>query len=301
VGSEMCIRDSFDTPTLVLYYRKDIFQQLGLTPPATWDEHFANVQKIQKSGSAPFGAASMAAPDISIVYEYQAHLRSFGGVLWEFNGNTIIPAMNNDKAIAALENYVRFRPYCDPGSGYYNWDDVFNSISHRSAATGLLWNGYANWMNDPGRSLVTGLVGYAMNPAGPAGSFHPFAGSGVGVSRYTKNPEMAWLWIQWATAKGTQEAMVLDQYHVYPTRSSVTQSPPVSSVLATDSLAIAKLSDDIWKSNAVTTLVGFPLWLQAATILEQQLNEAWTGVISPSAALAAAQTNIEKQVGALSF
>jgi hypothetical protein len=86
----------------------------------------------------------MAGTDVAIVYEYQAHLSSFGGVLWEVEGTTIIPVMNNDKAIAALENFVRFQPYSDPGSSYFAWEDVFNSVSHRSAATGLLWNGYAN-------------------------------------------------------------------------------------------------------------------------------------------------------------
>ncbi|MDA4118725.1 MAG: extracellular solute-binding protein, partial [Thaumarchaeota archaeon] len=90
----------FDTPTMVLFYRTDVFDQLGLTPPANWDDHFANCQAIQKAGLTPFGSVSMAGTDISIIYEYQAHLSSFGGVLWDFDGNTIIPAMNNDKAIA---------------------------------------------------------------------------------------------------------------------------------------------------------------------------------------------------------
>jgi len=47
-------------------------------------------------------------------------------------------------------------------------------------------------------------------------------------------------------------------------------------------------------------LIGFPKWLQAATVLELQLNKAWTGALSPSDALAAAQTQLE-QMGTLSF
>jgi multiple sugar transport system substrate-binding protein len=287
---------------MVLFYRRDVFNKLGLTLPKTWDDHFANVRQITRAGSpdAPFGSVSMAGPDVSIIYEYQAHLSSFGGILWEFDGNTIIPAMNNDKAIAALEDFVRFEPYCDPGSFYSTWYDVFNSIAHKSAATGLLWNGYAQWMEDNQRSLVPGLMGYTQNPAGPQGAFHPFAGSGVGVSRYTKNPEMAWLWVQWATAKGTQEAMILDQYHVFPSRSSVTSAPVVASELGTSALGIANLTNQIWQSNAVTTLIGFPLWLQVSTLLAIALNEAWSGALSPAQALAQAQTRIEA-IGKLSF
>src|SRR5205814_8777645 len=129
-------------------------------------------------------------------------ISSFRGVRWLYDLTTIMPAINNDKMIAILVNIVRLEPYSITVSFYFTWDVVFNLISLRSAATGLLWNGFSQWMNDTQRSLVPGLVGYAQNPSGPNGSFHPYAGSGVGVSRYSKNPEMAWLWTQWATSKG---------------------------------------------------------------------------------------------------
>jgi ABC-type glycerol-3-phosphate transport system substrate-binding protein len=105
---------------------------------------------------------------------------------------------------------------------------------------------------------------------------------------------MAWLWIQWATAKGTQEATILDQYHVYPTRASVTESPEVSSQLVTGSIAIANLTNQIWKSNSTTTLIGFPQWLSASIILANTLNKAWIRAASPTDALAGAQTKMEQ-------
>ncbi len=290
----------FDTPTLVLFYRTDVFEKLGLTPPATWDEHFANCQAIQKSGLTPFASASMANLDVSIVYEYQAHLAGFGGDLWEVDGNTIIPNVNTDTGLAALEDFVRFQPLSDPGSATYTWEGAFSSVSHEYAAQALMFDGFTTWMNDPQRSLVTGLVAVAQNPAGPQGRFHPYAGSGVGVSRYSKNPEMAWLWVQWATAKGTQEAKILGQYHNYPTRTSVTQAPEVASVLQTSGLATAKLVNEIWQSNSLTTLLGFPRWLQASTVLGSALNSAWTGSVSPKDALAGAQSKLEA-MGTLSF
>ncbi len=290
----------FDTPTLVLFYRTDIYQELGLTPPATWDEHFANSQAIQKSGLTPFGSASMAGTDVSIIYEYQAHLSDFGGSLWEVEGNTIVPTLNTDAALAALEDFVRFESVSDPGSFSYTWDDVFNSVSHKTAPHALMFDGYANWMNNSQRSLVSGLVGYAKLPAGPKGSWHPYAGSGIGVSRYSRNPEMAWLWIQWAVAKGAQEAKILGPYHNYPTRSSVAEAPEVASSLQTSSLAMAKLVSEIWGADAITTLLGFPQWLAASNIIAEALNTAWTGTVAPSSALTSAQAKLE-QLGTLTF
>jgi multiple sugar transport system substrate-binding protein len=290
----------FDTPTMVLFYRTDVFQKLGLSPPVTWDDHFANCKAIQKSQLTPFGSASTAAAGVSVIYEYQAHLASFGGSLWAIDGNTITPTVNTDVGLAALEDYIRFAPFSDPGSVSYTFGDIFDSVGHEYSAQALMFDGFETWLNDPQRSYTSGVIGAARIPAGPKGSFSPYAGSGVGVSRYSKNPEMAWLWAQWATAKGTQEAKILGQYHNFPTRTSVTQAPEVVSALQTSGLALARLVDDIWKTNSLTTLLGFPLWLQAAIIIASALNTAWLGTVSPKDALAQAQSKLEG-MGKLSF
>jgi multiple sugar transport system substrate-binding protein len=290
----------FDTPTLVLFYRTDIYQKLGLTPPTTWDEHFANSQAIVKSGLTPFGSVSMAGANVSIVYEYQAHLSDFGGSLWEVQGDTIIPSLNTDVALAALEDFIRFESFSDPGSSNYTWDDVFTSMAQEYAPHGLLFDGYSNWINDPQRSLVPGLIGYAKLPAGPKGALHPYAGSGIGVSQYSKNPAAAWLWVQWAVAKGTQEAKILGEYHNFPTRSSVVEAPEVADALQSAPFAIASLMSEIWQDNAITTLIGFPSWFAAGNIISEALNTAWAGTVAPGTALSNAQAKLE-QLGTLTF
>jgi hypothetical protein len=70
--------------------------------------------------------------------------------------------------------------------------------------------------------------------------------------------------------------------------------------MQTSSLAIASLTNEIWQSNAITTLMGFPRWLQASIILANAFNTAWTGTATPANALASAQTNLEK-MGTISF
>lgn len=290
----------FDTPTMVLFYRKDIYDKLELTPAATWDDHYANCQAIQNSGLAPFGSASMAINGISVIYEYQAHLASFGGSLWAVDGNSITPTVNTDAALAALEDYVRFGPVSDVGSVTYDWDGVFNSLSLGTSGSALLFDGFATWLDDPIRSRFPGLFGYAQNPAGPEGSFHPYAGSGIGVSKYSNNIEMAWLWAQWATAKGAQEAKILGEYHNFPTRVSVMQAPEVTSVINTPDLAVAALVNQVWQSNSLTTLLGFPQWLNAAVILSTALTGAWNGGLTPTQALNGAQTKLEA-MGTMTF
>jgi multiple sugar transport system substrate-binding protein len=290
----------FDTPTLILMYRTDVYEKLGLTPATTWDEHYANSMTIQNSGLTPFGSVSMAAPAVSIVYEYQAHLASFGGNLWAVDGNTITPTINTEVGLAALEDFVRFQAYSDPGSAVYTWEEEFESLAHGVSAHGLLFDGFSTWLEDPLRSYEVGLFGHAKAPAGPEGSFHPYAGSGVGVSRFSKNPEMAWLWVQWATAKSAQEAKLIGVYHNYPTRTSVSLVPEIAADLQTPAFAVPALVDQIWKSNELTTLLGFPAWLQASVIIQSALASAWHGGATPAEALQTAQTGVEA-MGTLTF
>ena len=289
-----------DTPLMVMYYRTDVYEKLGLSLPVTWDDYYSNIQAIAKSKLTPFAAVSQAAPDISIVYEFLNHLASFGGTLWSVDGSVLTPNLTDDKVLAALENYVRLAPYSDTGSSTYTWDNVFDSLSRGVSATGLLWNGYSNWVNDIQRSAAAGDFAYARNPAGPSGSFSTFGGAGVGVSKFSKNPQAAWLWLQWATAKGTQEAMVFEKYHVYPTRDSAAVAPGVAASLAEPSFAIANLSKQIWQSHGTTALIGFPKWFYALSSLSYHLNQAWLNVETPTQALNSAQSAIEA-LGQLTF
>jgi len=288
-----------DMPVMVHFYRKDIYDELGVITPNTWDEYFDDV-KTMTGKSTPYGNVSQAGPDISIVYEFLSHLASFGASLWEVSGGSLVPVMNSANAVAALENFVRFEPYSDPASFTYSWPDVFSSLAHGVSANGLLWHEYSNWINDPLRSQVAGNVAYQKIPAGPKGSYSTFGGAGIGVSRYSRNPEAAWLWLQWATAKGTQETMLLDRYHVFPSRVSPLQVQNIQAVLGTSSYAAASLAKEIWDAGAVTALIGFPKWYQALDALSSHLNQAWRGLETPRAALNAAQQRIEN-LGNLTF
>jgi multiple sugar transport system substrate-binding protein len=290
----------FDTPIMIFFYRKDIYETLGIDPPTTWDEYFEDAKTITGSSGVAFGAASEAAPNISIVYEFTVHLQSFGASLWEVNQDQITPAMDSDDAVAALENFVRFYPYSDVSSSNYSWPDVFTSLERGVSACGLLWHDYADWLNDPLRSVEAGKFGFSAPPAGPQGSFSTFGGAGVGVSKYSRNPEAAWLWLQWATAAGTEEALFLDTYHILPGRQSAINSPEVQTAIQESSYASSKLAYDMYSSGRVVTLTGFPKWFKALDIIAQRLNNAWVGQETPRDAMTAARLEVEN-LGPLTF
>jgi multiple sugar transport system substrate-binding protein len=290
----------FSTPTLVLFYRTDVWDSVGLSPPQTWDDYFDGVKTIFSSNAADFGAVSMAAQGVPIVYEYLVHLTSFGGALWEVEGNTLVPTLDTDEAVAALENFVRFKPYSDPGSKTYYWTDVFTSLSQGYSAAGLLWHDYLPWFGDPARTVIPGKFAVKQNPSGSAGSFSTIDASGIGVSASSNNPDLAWLWVQWATALGTQETLLLDQYHIVPTRPAVYSAPSVAEALTGPGYTAALLAKSIQDSGSAVELVSFPKWNSALNALAAQLSSAWQGLVTPDAALSTAQTQVEA-LGTLTF
>lgn len=282
----------FDMDIMIEYYRKDVFQSAGIVPPKSWDEYFEGVKAIDGNPLAQFGTVAQAGPYVSVVFEYLNHLASFGGSLWEYDGEQLTTGLESPEALAALENYVRVGPYSEPSSAYNTWDNVTNDLEHGYVGTALQFHSFSYFMNDPYRSTVIGKIGYAENPAGSAGSFSTFGGSGLGVSKYSKHPEVAWLWLQWATSPGAQEVMFLNPFHVLPSRSAVFDGTLVKEALAKDAFAASQVAKNVWDTDRVTTLISFPKWSRILDPLDFHLSKAFSGSETPTQALSAAQSQI---------
>lgn len=289
----------FDMDVMIEYYRTDLFSSMLISPPMTWDEYFQDVKVLNKSQTR-FGTVTQGGPSISVIYEFLNHLSSFGGKLWNYDGTQLTSALDTQEALSALENYVRLSPYSDPSSPYYSWDDVTRDLLLGVAGTALQFNSFQYFMNDPIRSKVVGLIGYNQSPAGPAGSFSTFGGSGLGVSRYSRHPEAAWLWLQWATSLGAQEAALLNSFHAYPSRLAAFEDSVVKSALQKSGYEALRVARRVWDANRVATLVAFPKWTQVLDVLSLHLSKAVAGSETPQIALSAAVRQIGSK-GRLTF
>jgi multiple sugar transport system substrate-binding protein len=288
-----------DMSTMIQFYRSDTYKKAGLAPAKTWDE-YASDAAFLVNNSGVLGTTNAAAPDVSIVFEVLNLLKSYGGDLWEVNGGVITIGLGTDAASVALQAYVKLAASSDPASLTYSWPDVANDLLHGYGASALEFQGYDSFMDDPTRSTVVGEIDYAPVPAGPAGSFSTYGGSGVGVSKYSKNPELAWLWLQWATSLGAQEAAFLGPLHPFPSRKAVFSNSAVQNALQTNAYRAQRVTKQVWDQGKVATLLPFPKWAKLVGPISSYLNKAWTGVLSPSAALTGAVLQIQN-LGALSF
>jgi multiple sugar transport system substrate-binding protein len=297
-GAQNTLFIPFDMDLMLQYYRSDVYASKGLSAATDWSTY---LQNLKAAGQSPlrFATACQASPGISVVYEYLNHLASFGGQLWTYDGTKLTSGLGSGAALSALQNYISVNKYADPASGSYSWDDVSRDLYLGVVGSAIQLDGLAFNMEDSARSLVVGKMGYAPNPSGSAGSFSTFAGSGIGISKYSRNPQASWLWLQWAVSKGRQEAAILNRYSAYPSRKSVLASPDVAPKLTGQKYAALKATSAIWGSGSVATLTPFPKWPGALSTISFYLYSAVSGQ-DPQSALNSAVQKIE-QSGTLTF
>ncbi len=284
-----------DTPLMIRFYRKDLYEKEGITPGRTWDEYLEDVKLFDDPSGGIFGAGSMALPHPSVIFEYLNHLHSFGGKIWELEEEGLRCVINSDEAVAALENYVRLKNFSDPASASSTWAELGLLMAVGRVANAIQWTGYASIVNNPVKSLTSGKWGFTVNPAGSAGSFSTFGGAGVGVSRYSRNTEAAWLWLQWATSLGTQIVSMQDPIHYStPTRMKVQNDSVIAQEIESGRLEYLKVANEILSTNRIATLITFPGWQRARIVLGDVIARTWTGSLTPREALKDAQERIDK-------
>ena len=147
-----------------LYYRKDIFDKLGLKAPTTYAEMLAAAAVIKaKEPSIDFPIAQTFAKGFDISTEFVNLYVGFGGKL--FKAGTAQPAFNEEAGIKTIELMKSMLPYMTPNALASNSDDVMNQFQQGKAAMGVLWASRAARMDDPAASKIVGKMEFVAAPA----------------------------------------------------------------------------------------------------------------------------------------
>jgi multiple sugar transport system substrate-binding protein len=143
-------------------------------------------------------------------------------------------------------------------------------------------------MQDSSKSRVAGKFSVAPMPAGPGGS-HTAAigGAQLAINRRTEHPEAAWAVIDYLTQpeQMRERARVVGQF---PTRPRLYDDPDLASGLIIPPATIRQIID-----FAVPRPVT-PVYTQLSEILQIHLHRALTRQTGPAAALAQAQTEMQR-------
>lgn len=217
---------------VVLYYRTDLFQQYGITPPKTLDDLAAVAATIKQKSGGKVTPIALRGQSAALPFTFGPFLHS-QGVAWTKSDGT--PNFDDPKAIEAINRYATLaREYGPPGVVNNTYTQSSAMFAAGNAAMELESSNEISSINDPRNSKVTDKIGVLDFPAGTAGSKSTVLSWGLAVSSFSKNKDAAWKFIQWATSAKTD--LELTKSGIAPPRTSVSQDPGYTATLNSETL-----------------------------------------------------------------
>lgn len=146
-----------------LVYRADVFEELGLEPPTTFEELRTVAQTIQDAGEFAYPLAAPIAPANDVQGIFGMTLRSLGGDY--FVEGEPVPALDTPEAVRAVEEIQSLLPYMSPQALSFSSPEVTTQLQTGQAAMGLLVSGRLSPLVDPASSPNAADFAFATPPS----------------------------------------------------------------------------------------------------------------------------------------
>lgn len=224
----------------VLYYRKDLLQQAGLSVPKTLDELKADAAKLTDPSKQQYGFVARGQQGLAVT-QLSSFLYSYGGD-W-FDPTTHQATLNTQQAIAAISLYGSLlHNYGPPGVLNMSWPQAAAIFGQGKAAMFTDADSIYPNLLDPKKSQVADKTGVAPFPAGPNGAVpYSVCSWGLAMSANAPHKDAAWEFIKWATSPATT-LKVQGQGAVPEARASAYANPDGIAKFPKDWLAAAQAS-----------------------------------------------------------
>lgn len=209
----------FSAQTTMLAYRKDLLEKYSIAVPETYEQLLAASQLLNKEEGIG-GLTGRAQSGHQANDFFLTHYGPTGGSLIDDNYRPII---NNPKAVETVEMLAEFVKVGPVGMTSYGYGEMVNSFVQGDAAFYLDASKIRKTVEDETKSRIKGKVGYALHPTIDGNCGAGTGGFAMGIPANAKNPEAAFLFIQWMTNKATD--MKLAEMGGDPIRTSTMNDP----------------------------------------------------------------------------
>lgn len=194
----------YGAETSVLAYRRDIFAKHNLKAPETYDELRTLLRTIKdKEGIGALTSRGQAGHQV--VHAWLLHLNPLGGSVFDDQWK---PRFNDKAGIEALKFLQEVVATGPAGIPAYGQGESNTAFLQGQAAMYLDSTALAGLVNDPAKSKVVGKVDWALHPKGVRRASQS-GGLGLAIPKNAKNPEAAFLLMQWLTSKGQDKAVTM--------------------------------------------------------------------------------------------
>jgi multiple sugar transport system substrate-binding protein len=279
-----------------MFYRKDVFNRLGLKPPETWDQMVDAGRQIQSktdmAGVAMYYGKT-SGQNLMIWFNY---LWGMGGELLDAKGQ---PAFNSPQGVAATQAYVDVllkHKVAPAGSATFNETDAVNSVAQgKSAMVPVWWWRYAGLVDPKTSTLKSDQIGFAPLPSMPGREATTYTNTWFyGINRSSKQKNAAMEFLTWLSDPALERSVLLDR------RLNEVVAMQTSNLIDGDvNLRFGGMH--LFGAQALKGARGTPLfaqWPQVSDILEATISEIVAGQVTVKAGLDAAAAKARRALRA---
>lgn len=280
----------------LMFYRKDVFDKLGLKAPATWDDMVESgkliASKTDMAGVAMYYGKT-AGQNLMIWFNY---LWGMGGDLLDAKGQ---PAFNSLAGIAATQAYmdVMLKHKAAPAaSASFNETDAVNSVAQgKSAMVPVWWWRYASLVDPKTSTLKPEQIAFAPLPSMPGKDNTTYTNTWFyGINKNSKKKEAAMEFLTWLSNPEIERGVLLDK------SMNEVVAMQTKNLLDAD-VNVRYKGMHVFAAQALKGAKGTPLfsqWPQVSDILESTISELASGKTQVKPALDDAAGRVRKAMRA---
>lgn len=276
-------------------HRTDLFEEAGLSVPATWQEAVDNGHALQEAGLATYGyvvrTQGATGGSAQITYDFLPLLYSFGASWFVDEGTDWTPSVTSDQAIEAARMLRELALIGPKETTTIAQAEAIGAVQAGEAAQAHLVAAAAPQIEHEANSNVAGQVGFDPLPAGPDGERGVASGVwalGVPAGLPEKRSTAALQYIQWMMSKEAQATFT--ELGGIPTRGDALEDADL------DDTTRAYLEATQASLDSVRPHVRYAFSAAMVTATEKHLAQIAAGSVTPEDGMEALQADLLKIV-----
>jgi multiple sugar transport system substrate-binding protein len=273
---------------MVFFYRKDIFDQLGLKPPTTWADYAADAAAIHNANTKQY-IGNFTAADAG----WFAGLAQQAGANWWTTSNNTWNVAINDAATKKVADYWGNLIQQGIVSPEPNWSPQWNTDMNTGTLVG--WVG-AQWGPNQFPSIAKDTAGKWVAAPLPAWSVGDktvgiWGGETEAVTTNSKHPAEAAKFVKWMNSSAEGVKILIQQVAVFPASIS-NQS---QDALKTPPSFMSNQPDyNALMAQAAKGVRTFQIWGPNANVTFDSYSNAFAGALQNKTSLSDALTQMQQ-------
>jgi multiple sugar transport system substrate-binding protein len=267
----------------MLYWRTDLVP----AAPATLGELVRYAKRARQQRGLRYGLVWQGARYEGLVTNFLEYLGAYGGRILEA-GRVVVSSEAGRRALTEMRNEI-YQENIVPAA-VLTWHEEESRFAFQNGDAAFMrnWPYAVGLMRDTSASRVAGRFSVTAMPAAEGGSpTAALGGQQLAINRHTENPEAAWAVIEYLTRpeQMIERAKVVGQF---PPRRGLYEGEQLAGKLSIPP-ATARQVIEYAVPRPVT-----PVYTQLSEILQIHLHRALTRQSEPAAALAQAQSQMQR-------